>query len=190
MTHGMIQLLRRRNDNTVPAIASRHGSSRPRASFAKALMFGCSLALPGCQQLGIGPGDVGSAVGVGLGGYAGGYLGSQVGSGATQTVATIAGTAVGALFGAAIGRRLVQADLNLMGQSTQQTLESSPSGSATAWRNPDSGHAGSVVAGPAQQRDSRPCRPFQQTLVIDGQIERAEGTACRRPDGGWDLEPG
>ena len=157
---------------------------------ARALLLLATLTLPGCQQLGIGPGDVGAAVGVGLGGYAGGYLGSQVGTGATQTVSTIVGASVGALFGAAIGRRLAQADLNLIGQATEQTLETSPSGSATAWRNPDSGHAGSVVAGPAQARDSRPCRPFQQTLVIDGQIERAEGTACRRADGGWDLEPG
>lgn len=154
-----------------------------------ALGVASCLALTGCQQLGIGPGDVGGALGAGFGGAAGGYLGSQVGTGFVRTGATIAGASVGALFGAAIGRKLVEGDLNLMGRATQNTLETSPSGSATAWRNPDSGHAGSVVAGPAYDQENRPCRPFEQTLTIDGEIQRAAGTACRKADGTWDLIP-
>lgn len=155
----------------------------------RALPLVLCLGLAGCQELGIGAGDVGSALGAGFGGYGGGWLGSQVGSGAGQTVATIAGASMGALFGSAIGRRLVEGDLNLMGQATQNTLETSPSGSATAWRNPDSGRAGSVVAGPSFEEQGQPCRPFEQTLVIDGQIERAQGVACRRPDGIWEVVP-
>lgn len=147
------------------------------------------LALPGCQELGIGRGDVGSALGAGFGGYGGGWLGSQVGSGAGRTVATIAGASMGALFGSAIGAKLAEGDLNLMGQATQQTLETSPSGSATAWRNPDTGRAGSVVAGPAYEKEGAPCRPFEQTLAIDGGLERATGVACRQPDGTWKIQP-
>jgi surface antigen len=156
----------------------------------RALVLLLCVGLPGCEQLGIGKGDVGSALGAGFGGYGGGWLGSQVGSGAGQTVATIAGASMGALFGSAIGRKLVEGDLNLMGQATQQTLETSPTGSATAWRNPDTGRAGSVVAGPSYEQDSRPCRPFEQTLAIDGQLERAKGAACRNPDGTWVVQPG
>ena len=147
------------------------------------------LALMGCQELGIGPGDVGAAVGGGFGGAAGGYLGSQVGSGFGQTAATIVGASVGALFGAAIGRKLVDGDINLMGQAAQQTPETSPSGSATAWRNPDSGRAGSVVAGPAYDKDGRPSRPIDQSISIDGELERARGVACRRPDGIGEVQP-
>lgn len=148
------------------------------------------LALAGCQELGIGPGDVGSAVGGGFGGAAGGYLGSQVGTGFGKTAATIAGASVGALFGSAIGRKLAEGDINLMGQAAQQTLETSPSGSATAWRNPDTGRAGSVVAGPASEQAGRPCRPIEQTISIDGKLERAAGVACRRPDGVWEVQSG
>jgi len=149
------------------------------------------VALVGCQELGISPGDVGSAAGAGFGAAAGGYLGAQVGSGFGKTAATLAGASVGALFGAAIGRKLVEGDINLMGQAAQQTLETSPSGSATAWRNPDSGRAGSVVAGPAtEQQAGRPCRPIEQTISIDGKLERATGVACRRPDGIWEVQPG
>src|SRR5690606_3101592 len=49
------------------------------------------LGVAGCKQLGIGPSDVGSALGAGFGGYGGGWLGAQVGSGSGRTVATIAG---------------------------------------------------------------------------------------------------
>jgi surface antigen len=113
----------------------------------RALILILCLGLAGCQELGIGKGEVGSALGAGFGGYGGGWLGSQIGSGAGQTVATIAGASMGALFGSAIGRKLAEGDLNLIGQATQQTL------------------------------------------TIDGQLERAKGVACRRPDGTWDVQP-
>jgi surface antigen len=160
--------------------------SRTRSIVAAMAMLG----LAGCQQLGVAPGDVGAAVGAGVGGYLGGYLGSQVGTGPGRDVATIAGAAAGAIFGAAIGRKLTESDLTLMGEATQQTLESSPSGSATAWRNPDSGNAGSVVAEPAYQADGQPCRPFRQTVVIEGEVEAANGIACRKDDGSWEIRPG
>lgn len=147
------------------------------------------LALGGCQNLGIGQGEIGSALGGGFGAAAGGYLGSQIGTGFGQTAATIAGASLGALFGSAIGRKLAEGDLNLMGQAAQQTLETSPSGSATAWRNPDTGRAGSVVAGPAYERNGQPCRPIEQSISIDGQLERASGVACRRADGVWEVPP-
>lgn len=156
----------------------------------RAATFALCWALAGCQELGITAGDIGSAAGAGAGIATGGYLGSQIGSGFGQDLATIVGASVGALFGASIGRKLVEGDLNLMGQATQQTLETSPSGSATAWRNPDTGHAGSVVAGPATQEGERPCRPFEQSITVEGQIETVKGLACRRPDGVWEVQPG
>ncbi|MCZ6875908.1 MAG: hypothetical protein O7G88_20660 [bacterium] len=31
------------------------------------------------------------------------------------------------------------------------------------------------------------CREYQQTVVIGGQEDRAFGTACRQPDGSWQI---
>ena len=147
-------------------------------------------ALGGCESLGIGSGDVAGALGAGFGGAAGGYLGSHVGSGLGQTAATIAGASLGALFGSAVARKLAAGDLELMRQATQQSLETAPTGTTTTWRNPDTGHSGAVVAGPATGDATAPCRPFQATVELDGTRESAGGTACRQPDGSWQVQPG
>jgi surface antigen len=31
------------------------------------------------------------------------------------------------------------------------------------------------------------CREFQQTVTIGGKTEQAYGTACRQPDGSWQI---
>ena len=35
----------------------------------------------------------------------------------------------------------------------------------------------------------RPCREFQQRVTIGGKTEQAYGTACRNPDGSWEIVP-
>lgn len=35
----------------------------------------------------------------------------------------------------------------------------------------------------------RPCREFQQQVTIGGKTEQAYGTACRNPDGSWEVVP-
>jgi len=35
----------------------------------------------------------------------------------------------------------------------------------------------------------RPCREFQQQVTIGGKTEQAYGTACRNPDGSWEIVP-
>ena len=87
-----------------------------------------------------------------------------------------------------IGKSLDRADRAALGQSTQQALESSPSGQSVSWNNPDSGHYGTVVPEPAiRQSSGEYCREYQQTIVIDGQTEQAHGRACRQPDGTWKI---
>jgi surface antigen len=149
------------------------------------LALGLCLALGGCADLGIGPQQVAGALGAGFGGAAGGYVGSHVGSGVARTGATIAGASLGALFGGAIASKLAASDRDTIAAQTQVTLESSPSNLVQDWRNPDTGNAGTVVAGPATVQGTAPCRPFEQSVTVDGETARTAGTACRQPDGTW-----
>ncbi len=124
-----------------------------------------------------------------LGGAAlGGLLGSQVGSGKGKLAATGAGVLLGAFLGHGIGKSLDNADRAAMGQSQQQALEYTPSNQAVPWRNPDSGHSGTIVPRPAYQTASgQYCREFTQSVTVGGRTEQAYGTACRQPDGSWQI---
>jgi surface antigen len=78
-----------------------------------------------------------------------------------------------------------------MSQTTQQSLETAPSGTTTSWRNPDSGNYGTITPQPAYQSSGGGyCREFQQTVTVGGRQESAYGTACRQPDGTWKVVSG
>lgn len=124
-----------------------------------------------------------------LGGGAGALLGSQVGSGKGQMVGVAVGALLGAGLGNTVGKSLDTADQAAMSQTMNQGMESAPSGQTVAWKNPDSGHAGTYTPQPAYQTNTgQYCREFQQTIVIGGKEEKAFGTACRQPDGSWQTQ--
>lgn len=129
----------------------------------------------------------------GLGTLAGAALGAWAGSavddsGSGGVVAVAAGTIIGGLIGNQIGRGLDKVDRMEAERTYQTTLETSPSGQANSWYNPDTGNSGSVVARPAYQASSGEyCREFTQTVNIGGRAEQAYGTACRQPDGTWKI---
>lgn len=151
-----------------------------------ALATALALALGACQNTGPKEG-----AGTVLGGIAGGLLGSQVGGGKGRLVAVGAGALLGALVGSQIGKSLDNADRAAMGQTTQQSLETAPSGTTTSWRNPDSGNYGTITPQPAYQSSAGEyCREFQQTVTVGGRQESAYGTACRQPDGTWKVVSG
>ncbi|MGB3809388.1 MAG: RT0821/Lpp0805 family surface protein [Parvibaculum sp.] len=142
-----------------------------------------ALSLAACQP-GAGPkqniGTLGGAV-------AGGLAGSAIGGGTGRLWATGAGVLLGALVGSSIGQSLDRADQQYMSQSTQSALESGQAGQPVEWRNPDSGHYGTVVPQRAYQQNNTYCREYSQSVVVGGKTERAYGTACRQPDGSWQI---
>ena len=125
-----------------------------------------------------------------LGGAAlGGFLGSQIGGGTTQLALTGAGVLVGGLVGNQVGKALTCEDQQQVQNTTQQTLETQPSGTSIAWNNPDSGNSGTVTPTETyQQADGRYCREFQQTINVNGKTETGFGTACRNADGSWEIQ--
>lgn len=116
-----------------------------------------------------------------LGGIVGGILGHQVGHGSGRAAATLAGAVVGALVGGAIGRSMDDSDR----LRTMEVLEHTPTGTASRWRNPDTGHVYTVVPKRTYEQASGPCREYTMDAVVGGRREQVYGTACRQPDGSW-----
>jgi len=141
-----------------------------------------ALTVSGCVY----PSGPGQSTGTLLGAAAGGLAGSQIGSGHGRLVAVAVGTLAGGLIGQDIGRSLDEVDRMAMQRSTQQALESARSYEPMAWSNPDSGNTGStLVTRTLINGNRRTCREYQQIVTIDGQKQRAYGTACRQDDGSW-----
>ena len=139
-----------------------------------------ALVLTGCAQAG-----PKTAIGSAGGAAAGGLIASAAGGG---TKGIIGGVLLGALLSGAVGNALDQRDREYAAQTTYHALETGRSGSTSTWRNPDSGHHGSVT--PTRTYENargRYCREYEQTIYVGGHAEQGYGTACRQPDGSWQI---
>ena len=98
----------------------------------------------------------------------------------------VANAAIGGMFGP-VGAGLDDEDKRRAYTAQIQALESSGSGAPVAWKNPDSGHYGSIVPGPMFDRGASKCRQYTHTIYIDGKPSTARGSACRNANGRWTL---
>jgi surface antigen len=148
-----------------------------------ALMLVTVLAVSvGCADVGQNPK---TAIGAAGGAAAGGLIGAAA---SHNPLAIAGGVVLGGLVGGAVGNMLDQRDHQLAAQAAQQALETAPTGTAIPWRNPDNGHAGTVTPVRTYQvADGRYCREYQQVVTVGGQHQQAYGTACRQPDGSWQV---
>ncbi len=140
------------------------------------------LLLTGCATIEQNPKTTIGAVG-------GGTLGGLIAAAAHGSPAAIAASVVGGmLVGGLVGNLLDERDKKLAGEAANRALETAPSGQSVAWKNPDSGHSGTVTPTRTYQTTGGTyCREYQTTVTIDGKDERAYGTACRQPDGSWKI---
>jgi surface antigen len=119
-----------------------------------------------------------------VGGAVGAAVGSQVGKGDGQLLATGAGALIGVLLGGEIGRSLDAQDRACVGR----TLETVPTGQTVAWANPDSGAHYRATPRRTYQTDSgRYCREYTTQARVGGRQQQVYGTACRQPDGSWEI---
>jgi surface antigen len=150
-----------------------------------ALVSVVTLGLAACQSTGQGQKQ---GVGTILGGVGGAVAGAQFGKGSGRVAAGAAGALLGAFLGNQVGQSLDSADRLAMQKSTNNALERQPSGTAVAWKNPDSGNYGTVIPKPSYKDNSgRYCREFSQSVTVGGKTEQAYGTACRQVDGSWKI---
>jgi surface antigen len=144
-----------------------------------------ALSLPACQTLDSAGNK--QLIGGGSGAVLGGLLGSQLGKGSGQLWGTGAGVLLGALVGSEIGKSLDNADRAYMGQAANRA-HSAPVGETVNWNNPESGNSGTIkTTRDGYSSSGRYCREYQQTVVVGGRSQSAYGTACRQPDGNWEI---
>lgn len=153
-----------------------------------ALALGLAACAPPEQRT---PGVIGEAnkttAGTVIGAIGGGLLGAQVGRGGGRLAAIAVGTLLGGFIGHQIGESLDRSDIEYA-RRAQERAYYAPIGQEITWNNPQTGHAGAFIP----QRDGtdragRYCREYQTVITVDGRSERAYGTACRQPDGSWQV---
>jgi len=118
-----------------------------------------------------------------LGAATGAAVGTAVNLGDGKILAKVGGAVAGALIGGALGRAMDQVDQNCVGQS----LEHAPTGTPIGWRDGSGQTIYEVIPTDTYKNTAgRHCRSYQTAISIGGRTERADGTACRRPDGSWE----
>jgi surface antigen len=126
--------------------------------------------------------------GAALGGIGGGIAGAQIGKGTGNIAAIIGGTLLGAALGGYVGSYMDRMD-NRDYVLLNQTLETSPTGQPNQWHNPDTRTSYRVqpVKTYQVQTTGQYCREYQTDVIVGGEMQRGYGTACRRPDGQWEI---
>ncbi|MCA1743696.1 MAG: glycine zipper 2TM domain-containing protein [Desulfovibrionales bacterium] len=133
-------------------------------------------------------GNMNTAGGAALGGIAGGIAGTQIGKGTGRTAAIIGGTLAGAALGGYVGSYLDRMD-QMDRRNLNSTLETRPTGQTNQWNNPDTNTTYAVTPTNTyqQQETNRYCREYSTEVIIEGNVERAYGTACRLGNGTWEI---
>ena len=147
------------------------------------LLTGCAENLLTNEAGNVNKANVGLLTGAG----GGAWLGSNIGKGSGQIVGIAAGTLLGAFVGHSIGSSLDKADVVYHNRAAQQALEHNRTGTASTWKNPDTGASGSIVPSKPYHEGSRYCREYTQNIKVGDKAERAYGKACRQPDGSWEI---
>ncbi len=137
--------------------------------------------LAGCAT---GGGNQNATLGTLAGAVGGAALGSAFGQGSGKVAAIAAGALVGGFLGNQIGAAL---DADSQRYNYAASVNALDSGAPQQWQNPQTGVYGTVNPGPANYVNNRMCRPYTNTVYIDGQPQVARGTACRNPDGSWQV---
>jgi surface antigen len=133
-----------------------------------------SLALAACA------GDAGLSSGPASGGGSSAFTGSVPPTSGNPLPATgPAGTT--APLTAALDPR----DRSAAGAAHLRALQFGEPGAPVSWRNPETGHRGTIVPGPAYQSNGQTCREFSHTVYAGERPQTGRGASCRNPDGTW-----
>ncbi|EAQ35661.1 LipA a lipoprotein [Nitrobacter sp. Nb-311A] len=155
----------------------RPGGRAPEEGMSKTntlLVIAVALALGGCDVTGSGGLDAPGMTA---------FAGFREGAGAPMAAATAA--ALGGLIGPKLGSALDDNDRRLAYQAQIDALERGAPGAPIAWRNPETGRHGNIVAGPEYEVEGATCRGYSHTVTLAGEPHTVRKTACRKADGRW-----
>lgn len=149
-----------------------------------ATALSASLLMIGCQSSPYDTSPSKGDIGTVAGGVVGAAIGSQVGDeGATRAAATVGGALLGGFLGRSIGQYMEEQDRRQAGYA----LENARTDETVTWTNPDTGYEYNFTPTETYTRQNRPCREFVTQVSIEGRWETVRGTACRQPDGSWQI---
>jgi surface antigen len=154
-----------------------------------ALLAVVAISVTACTNTGTGSGPTINKefLGGATGAILGGVVGSKVGKGTGQLVGVGVGTLLGTMVGSSIGASLDKADLMYADRANQRAY-TAPVGETISWNNPDSGNSGTITpVRDGTSTNGRYCREYSQTITVDGKTQKAYGTACKNPDGTWQI---
>jgi surface antigen len=154
-----------------------------------------TLALGACAQPGDGYGPSQAAPGgTGLNRTTGGagldaVADAEGEQGSGKLAMTTPGVLAGGLVGVQIGKSLDEADVAYANRTAQRGFETAPTGQSVAWTNPDTGNRGTITPTRTYQMPGgQYCREFTHTVTVRGHTQEGIGTACRQPDGSWQIQ--
>jgi len=117
-----------------------------------------------------------SGTGAATGAVAGGLVGVAVG----DTTGLLIGAALGGLLGHEIGRAMEREDQRRIAYALERN-------EAMRWRNAQTGNVYEVQPTRTRVQEGRQCREFRLVAEVGSREEEVYGTACRQPDGSWEL---
>ena len=132
------------------------------------IMLGASLMATACATE--------SGTGAATGAVGGGLIGGVLGGGRGMLV----GAALGGLLGYGVGRSIED-------QDRRQIAYALDSNRMTTWQNPDTGYQYAVEPTRTIISRGEECREFRMTADVGEQPREVYGTACRQPDGSWQI---
>ena len=119
-----------------------------------------------------------------IGGLSGAAIGGQLGDRKHRARNAIIGAFAGTVIGYIIGNEMDKYDR----EELNHTFETVPSNKKVSWVNPDTKNKYYVTPEPAYTgKRGRPCRDAFIEAVIDGEYKQVKTTACRNPNGTWEI---
>jgi len=137
------------------------------------VLLGASLVTTACANASK------PATGTAIGAGAGGALGYAVGGGTGMLI----GGAIGGIFGYTAGKAMEEEDRRQAALALERNR-------AMSWQNPDTGYEYRLEPTNTRYEQGRECRDFRMLAEVDGKPDQVNGTACRRPDGSWEMLSG